>query len=282
MKSTLENLQIYPISKHGNDWIEKLVLKSSLSVGFCPICGKLTAFLKFTDNLRESGQCSFCKSTNRQRQIGLVVLNAISETTKIKFHSLKEMALKAKQIPELSNLRIYNTETTGIVHHYLNNFPGYVASEYFGDNYASGDTINGKLHQDLTSTTFETSSIDLVISSDVFEHIPKPYKGFAEIKRILKSGGRHIFTVPFYSDRYKDEVRAILDEYGTLKHLLTPVYHGDPLRTEGILVYVIFSMEMLLKLDDLGYQVKMYDVRNPLKGILGTGAIVFDSIKNIG
>ncbi len=68
-------------------------------------------------------------------------------------------------------------------------------------------------------------------------------------------------------------------EDGTVNNLLSPIYHGDPIRSEGILVYVIFSMEMLCKLSDIGYQVRMYDATDPLKGILGSNALVFESIK---
>ncbi len=155
----------------------------------------------------------------------------------------------------------------------------YIASEYLGDNYESGELVNGVLHQNLMETSFATSSLDIVMSSDVFEHIPDPYKAFAEIHRILKPRGRHIFTVPFYGSRYRDEVRATVNIDGTLNHVLPPIYHDDPVRPEGILVYTIFSMEMLMKLDNMGYQVRMYNTRNPFKGILGNNAIVFDTIK---
>jgi SAM-dependent methyltransferase len=119
----------------------------------------------------------------------------------------------------------------------------------------------------------------LSISIDVFEHIPDPYEAFSEIHRILKPGGRHIFTVPFYGDRYRDEIRATTEPEGIVNHILPPIYHGDPIQSEGILVYVIFSMEMLMKLDNMGYQVRMYNMRDLSKGILGNNAIIFDTIK---
>jgi hypothetical protein len=105
------------------------------------------------------------------------------------------------------------------------------------------------------------------------------YKGFQEIYRILKPGGRHIFTVPFYSDRYCDEIRATVNEDGSINYILPPVYHGDPIRAEGILVYVIFSIEMLVKLSDFGYNSRMYNLNNYLQGILGCNAIAFDTVK---
>ncbi|MBD2604848.1 class I SAM-dependent methyltransferase [Scytonema hofmannii FACHB-248] len=211
--------------------------------------------------------------------MAVLLLGVIQEAKGLKFKSVKELIKKANILEELADFKIYNTETTGCLHNLLKELPNYTASEYLGTEYTSGEVINGILHQDLTKTAFADYSFDLVLSSDVFEHIPDPYEGFQEIYRILKSGGRHIFTVPFYSDRYRDEVRAKLQEDGSINHILPPVYHGDPIRAEGILVYVIFSLEMLIKLSDLGYNSRMYNVRNSWQGILGYNAIVFDTVK---
>ena len=279
MKTKLSSLQIYPLPTSPLSYFERLTLKYSSSLGVCPVCGKPTIFRNFTENFRESGLCIVCQSSNRQRQMAFILLASIYETTKIKFSSVKEFAATALQFPIFSDFKILNTETTGSLHNYLKNLNFYCASEYLGDKYNSGDIIDGILHQDLMKTSFNNSSIDIVMSSDVFEHIPEPYKAFSEIYRILKPAGRHIFTVPFYSESYKDEVRATIDKDGTIKNFLPPIYHGDPMRPEGILVYTIFSMEMLVKLSDIGYQVKMYNVRNPWLGILGDNAIVFDSVK---
>lgn len=272
--------QIYPLSTQ-TITLDRLAVRFSLSFGKCPICGNFTTFRDFTDNLRESGRCSICKSSNRQRQIGTTLLNAIYETKGLAFSSINKLASNLSTSSVLDNFKIYNTETTGSVHNILKKLDAnYSASEYLGDEYKSGEIVNGIPHQNLMETSFETSSLDIVMSSDVFEHIPDPYKAFAEIHRILKPGGRHIFTVPFYGDRYRDEIRTVIDRSnGKLNYILPPMYHGDPIRAEGILVYVIFSMEMLLKLNEMGYQARMYNMRNPWQGILGNNAIVFDTIK---
>jgi len=49
---------------------------------------------------------------------------------------------------------------------------------------------------DATSLLFESSSFDVVICMDVLEHIPEDELALSEIFRILKSGGRFLFTVP--------------------------------------------------------------------------------------
>ena len=128
--------------------------------------------------------------------------------------------------------------------------------------------------------SLSNESIDLVISSDVFEHIPDPYKAHEEVYRILKRGGRHIFTVPFYQTEFLDEDRTILDSNGNTVFLKEPIYHGDPLNSKGALVYKIFSLEMLVKLRKIGFRTNLYHLYMPLYGILGPNAIVFEAIKD--
>lgn len=271
----MEKCQLYPIPRT-EQWIDRFISNIRLSPGICPICGNGTIFFKFSNNLRETGICGWCRSTNRQRQIAVVLLNTISEQYGTRLNSITGFVAQSKNYPDLA---IYNTETVNPLHQKLKSYPGYLASEYWGNKYQSGEIVNQTLHQDLMATSFESNSIDLMLSSDVFEHIPDPYKAFAEVHRILKPGGRHIFTVPFYQETYRDEVRSTLTPDGTIQHLLPPIYHHDPLRPEGILVYTIFSLEMLLKLSDIGYQIKMYRLHQVWQGVLGANAIVFESTK---
>ena len=96
---------------------------------------------------------------------------------------------------------------------------------------------------------------------------------------ILKRGGRHIFTVPFYQERCADEVRARMDTDGNVRHLMEPQYHDDPLRPDGILVFTIFSLQMLTELERIGFHTRFYQLFSPSRGILGNNAIVFETIK---
>lgn len=44
---------------------------------------------------------------------------------------------------------------------------------------------------------FEDASFDVVISTEVLEHVPDPDAYLMEVKRVLKPGGMFFFTVPF-------------------------------------------------------------------------------------
>jgi SAM-dependent methyltransferase len=210
-----------------------------------------------------------CHSFNRQRQLAFVLCSAIANK---KVESLKDLS-------SVGHLSIYNTETGGVLHKYLSGMNDYVCSEYFGPQYKSGEYVHDKMHQDLMSLSFPDNRFDFVITTDVFEHIPDPYVAHREVYRVLKPGGRHIFTVPFYQTEILDEKRASIDNDGKTIYYKEPLYHIDPLRQEGILVYNIFSIEMLVNLSKIGFRTNMYHLYRPSYGFIGPNAIVFEAIK---
>ena len=115
-------------------------------------------------------------------------------------------------------------------------------SEYCGDGLRSGDVVDGTRHEDLQATSFPDAAFDLVITSEVLEHVPDAPKAEREIVRILRPGGSYCFTVPLDAYGDADTILAELLPDGTLKFYGPPVYHGDPYRSEGILAYRIFSV----------------------------------------
>jgi SAM-dependent methyltransferase len=262
----------YPIPHSNLTLSEKLISLIGFGLARCNVCGKYTLIKVHGENLRETCTCIWCKSTNRQRQIAYVICSVLSSLRDRSLSSLREI----KKVPDLT---IYNTEARGALNDQLCQNPGYTCSEYFGNGYASGQLVAGVMHQDLMSLSLNDSSVDLVISSDVFEHIPDPYAAHQEVLRILRPGGRHVFTVPFYQTEWLDEQRTALAPDDTLIFLKPPQYHSDPIRSEGALVYQVFSLEMIVKLAKIGFRVNMYHLHSPMLGIWGPNALVFEAIK---
>ena len=97
---------------------------------------------------------------------------------------------------------------------------------------------------------------------------------------MLRPGGRHIFTVPFHQTQYLDDVLAEPGEGGKPRIVKKALYHDDPLRRRGVLVYTIFSLEMLIRLRRIGFRTHMYRLYRPLWGILGSNGLVFEAIKD--
>jgi SAM-dependent methyltransferase len=253
---------------------EWLALQLGWFPGRCNICGSFTVFGSVQQNLRESCRCLRCGSSNRQRQIARVLLGALRNDFGVLLGSLAEMS--RRQLP----LAVYSTEASGALHRQLRFLPNYQCSEYFGPLYRSGERVEKIMHQDLMNCSLADASLDVVLSADVLEHIPQPYAAHREVYRILKTGGRHIFTVPFYQTRCKDERRAEIDGDGNIRHLLEPQYHSDPVRpADGILVFTIFSLQMMTELEDIGFETRFYQLFSPWYGILGDNALVFETVK---
>lgn len=255
------------------NYIEKQVTRIGFGFIFCNVCGSIRKIKIRTNNLREDATCKKCNSNSRKRHLSTVILELINKKNNTSYRSLRG-------ISKDSGLRIYNVESNGALHHYLKHIDDYICSEYFGPYETYGKEKNGILNVDLMNIPFEDNTLDLVISTEVFEHIPDPYKAFQEVYRVLKKGGSHVFTIPYYEDREQDEVRAFLDDNNNIVYTMEPQYHGDPIRSdEGILVYTIFAEEMQKKLELIGFKVIVNRERNIINGILGDNNIVFITTK---
>lgn len=75
--------------------------------------------------------------------------------------------------------------------------------EYYPvDKFAEGyDYPEETIHMDITGITYENDFFDVIICSNVLEHIPDDRKAMSELYRVLKSGGWAIIQVPIDSLR---------------------------------------------------------------------------------
>ncbi|MHC4778378.1 MAG: class I SAM-dependent methyltransferase [Planctomycetota bacterium] len=229
--------------------------------GFCNVCRVPTAFLVKSTNLREDVFCLRCRCSNRDRQI---------------FHVFEKEV--ASRFEDRRDLRVWNCESTRRVHKTLSRKFGksYVSSEYFGPTHESGERIGGVLHEDMRHTSFDDSSLDVIVSGDVLEHVPDPRRAFEEARRILAPGGVMIFTAPYVEGMSRSDIRAVENEDGSVEFLKPPHYHPDPIRPDGgCLVYVVFGEDLKDVCADAGLEFGKIGVRRKLNGILGPGATVF-------
>jgi len=75
-------------------------------------------------------------------------------------------------------------------------------SEYITFDSVSGDNID--IVGDVLDMPFKDSSFDTVVSTQVLEHVKKPWIMISEISRILKTGGTCILTAPFITPYHSD------------------------------------------------------------------------------
>ncbi len=78
-----------------------------------------------------------------------------------------------------------------ITHDFCQLDPGLQRS---GEEYGKIDVVS-----DILSIPLETASIDVIICTEVLEHVPEPTLAIHEMSRLLKSGGQIIITTPLCS-----------------------------------------------------------------------------------
>lgn len=196
----------------------RILSRGFFHLGFCPVCEKPTFFFRpfpYSYLMREYYRCIWCRSIPRYRAFNLV-LNDI--------------------FPNWHDLVIHESSPGGAMSEKLARLcPAYIASNYFPDQ-PLGSTCGQSRNEDLQHMTFSDASFDLVVTMDVFEHLPFPEQAFCEIARTLKPGGAHMFTVPCDLTA-NTVVRVSLASTREPIHHLPPVYHGNPIDYKGSLVF---------------------------------------------
>jgi SAM-dependent methyltransferase len=234
----------------------------------CTVCGGVTAVVFRGGSPRESWTCLRCRSSNRQRQVAAVLCDG-----DLAGRRHRSLAAYARDSGE----SVYLAEQRGPLHDALSHGADFIASEFVDPDAAPGTVVDGVLHQDLQDLSFGDGRFDLVVTTDVLEHVPDPYRAHREILRVLRPGGRHVFTVPFDEGSEQDDLLAVLGEDGEVRHLAPPQYHLDPLRPEGVLVFTIFGQRMCETLERLGFEVTVHRPDRACQGIFGPGAVVFEA-----
>ncbi len=162
--------------------------------------------------------------------------------------------------------------------------PSLTGSEYLGPEYKSGETRphggRGRIrHEDLTALSFGDAAFDLVVTQDVFEHVPDYRKAFDELLRVLTPAGQLVFTIPFFSELAETRIRARLGADG-VTHLLPPEVHGNPVSSEGSLCFQNFGWDILDDLRAAGFADAFAALYwGPWQGHLGTPFFVFSATK---
>ncbi len=221
----------------------------------CPICGRvkeiaqgraisdeLAADWRLTEeqrrffDFREGCSCRHCGSSVRRMEMGMALLEVLNLRS-------GECLQFVKDLPAwegAARLKIAEINNCGSLHGYLQQLPGLVYSEY-----GSQDPLLSS--EDLSQLSYGDDSFDLVLHSDVLEHVPDYRQALAESRRVLKADGVLVFTVPFLLDR--PTVRRAVLAGGEVRHLCSPSYHGEyRLRLGDYLVYHEFGHDFVEEL----------------------------------
>lgn len=178
-------------------------------------------------------------------------------------HACRDWARPARSLAALvrteafKSLRIAEINTAGQLHKYLALCPQLSLSSY-------GSTDPAVPSEDLTKLTYADGSYDLVLTSETLEHVPDYRLALTEIRRILRPGGAHVFTVPIVVDQPLTRHRACVTD-GQVIHLMPPTYHGaSDQRWPDYLVFHEFGADFVQELQELGFSTEfLVDKRNP-------------------
>ena len=248
--------------------------------GFDNIINEWTFFEIHSDNLRDSVVSAKSRTINRMRQL----IVAIAKVNDLPPETPLEQILRLKYRGKRILLLEHNSAFASIFVRFCQLLQiELITSEFFGDQYASGEYVNSVLNVDIQKTHFPDNHIDLIVHTDVFEHVPDAPQGEAETVRILKPGGAVVFTAPFDFTADQDDVYAEISD-GNLKMFKDPIYHDDPISADGkCLVFRIFSYpETRDRFDKLGCDYYCNYVHSTYLGILGNNAFCFIARKRGG
>jgi SAM-dependent methyltransferase len=123
-------------------------------------------------------------------------------------------------------------------------FPRYLGSE-FAATEAERQNLFPIRHGDICNSDLPSAAFDAIVSNGVLEHVPDIDAALRESVRLLKPGGTAFVTIPFHFWLDKSERFAYVRN-GKIVHLTeAPIYHGDPMRAEGCLVYELPAWDFL-------------------------------------
>lgn len=201
-----------------------------LKSGHCPVCGP-TLMMKLADDAI-SVRCLRCRAS----AIHLSILQVLQ-----------------RLYPQLSGLAVYEMSSRGPLFGYLRERAGQFTYSEFFDDVRPGEFRGEVQCQDVQALTYGDATFDLCTSTEVFEHVPDDCRGFGEIRRVLRPGGRFVFTVPLTEEAVTVE-RAVM-EGGAIRHLLEPEYHGDVIRGHGrVLAFRNYGRDIVDRLRESGFR----------------------------
>ncbi|MFZ4480308.1 MAG: class I SAM-dependent methyltransferase [Rhodoferax sp.] len=239
---------------------------------------------QFLPNWRERMVCPLCGMNNRQRLVATLVRQELNSKVGRNVYFMEQVT------------PLYSWAAKTLKGNHI------VGSEYFGAKYQGGASIRNGLrsfklfcrfhfseavkagftgirHEDIESLSFPNNSLDLIVSNDVFEHVPNYLQGFQECCRVLRTGGMMIVTIPFHAESNESVCRASLIG-GKFQYIHPPAFHGNPVSKDGSLVFTDFGWDLIKEIKMRGFSdAYMSSFAAPEYGHLGNNLDVLVCIK---
>lgn len=203
--------------------------------GLCSLCGHFQEFHRQKRAIRETYHCERCRASLREREQARAILACYPE---LRAATLQELVTK----PAFRATRLYEPGTIGPFRKFFADLPGYRQSDFYPEQERrqAPQTVP---HQDLEALDYPDASFDLVITSDILEHVRHPERAFRELFRVLCPGGHHVMTVPMQDPLPELSVRRVDTDGPSDVMLLPEHYHGNG-KGGRSLVYTDFGADI--------------------------------------
>jgi SAM-dependent methyltransferase len=183
---------------------------------------------------RETLLCGHCSSSLRVRRLAEVLLEHYAAGATSVAALVEEPGFRALDVAEINSV--------GTMHAYLAGLPGLRHSEY-GDG-----------GEDIQALSYADASFDLVLTSETLEHVPDWRLAVAETHRVLRPGGRHVFTVPLVPTRERTED---VSGHGWHHARGTGVFRLVGPRGD-MLVHTVFGRDLLDEVRTAGFEPELH------------------------
>ncbi len=161
---------------------------------------------------RESMYCVFCGCSYRLRLLARAINFWVEG-------NVEKSLLQTINSRKFNGLKIAEINSCGVLHDVLRCAKHLSYSEY-------RSTDPNIRNEDLLQLTYDSNNFDIVLNSDVLEHVPDIDRALREIWRVLKPGGVCIMTVPIIHGRVS-RMRAHVKKDGTITHDRSESFHGS-------------------------------------------------------
>lgn len=209
--------------------------------GICDVCDAKSSFLldwNYSDgtvpNFRERMVCQTCNLNNRQRFMGMLIKKIISCQPKIKIYLYEQVT------PFYQFMKALTHTVKG--------------SEYLGWDMAPGQIVNDIRNENALQLSFSDGEFDVIISNDVFEHVPDIKLALQESVRTLQKDGILLVSIPFHINKIETVQRAEITDSKKIINLLPEQYHGNPISEKGSLVFYDYGWNFLDFCKDAGFE----------------------------
>lgn len=170
------------------------------NTGYCHCCRSSVTFRSENDWLRDNYFCLECRSIPRNRHLRLVLDTKFAGWENADVHECSPVHDFTARYAKRYTRSVYEPEVT----------PGTMCS--------------GSRCENIETMTYPDESFDLFLTEDILEHVFRPDRAIAEIMRVLRPGGAHVFTAPKHKwiTHTRQCAQLIGDE---INYLYEPQYH---------------------------------------------------------